>query len=51
LNINDNWFTIIFDRPTERWYERWSEKGLTERETEIIIEVKIEDGVGSSHNT
>ena len=37
---NDNWFTIIFDRPPEWWSMKWAEKKLTKTEIEIITEIK-----------
>lgn len=44
FDINSNWFTIIFYRPSfvgvEKWSEKWYEKGLTEREIQIITEIE-----------
>ncbi len=40
FEIEDDWFTIIFKRPRDRWSERWSEKTLTERELEIVSLIK-----------
>ena len=40
FDINDNWFTIIFDRPPEWWSMKWAEKKLTKTEIEIITEIK-----------
>ena len=40
IEADENWFTIIFNRRSEKWSEKWSEKGLTERELEIITGIK-----------
>lgn len=48
FDITQNWFTLIFKRPTkekvqqwsEQWSEKWSEKGLTKRQIALLTRLK-----------